>query len=141
MATPFELRRGAATTLYIYKTELILLITYSPAVKSHFHSVAHEIIDNEIESVWCTIKQRNKRSIHVCSFYRPPNSEVDIIYQIENQISEFTQRDNKSVIVIGGDISISYINWDTYTVKPNSRNREISNFLFNVLANHSSPSS
>jgi hypothetical protein len=107
------------------------------AVKTHLHSTVHTLNGSDIESVWCTIRQENKRNIHICSFYRPPDAKIDAIYELDTQISNFTSRDNKSVIVIGGDFNLPDINWEAYTVEPSSKKRLTSAALLNTFTNHS----
>jgi hypothetical protein len=73
----------------------------------------------------------------MCSFFRPPNSKIDAIYQLDTQISKFTSRDSKSVIVIGGDLNLPAKNWEAYTVEPRSKKRLTSIALLNTLSSHS----
>jgi hypothetical protein len=107
------------------------------AVKSHLNCSAHTFDTNQIESVWCTMKQKNHRNIHICSFYRPPNSKIDVLYLLENQISSFTLRDNKSVIFFGGYFNLPDINWITNSIETNSRRQDLSGALINTFSHHS----
>jgi hypothetical protein len=50
------------------------------AVNSHLNSIAHTFDANQLESVLCTVKLKNRRNIHICSFYRPPDSKIDVLH-------------------------------------------------------------
>ena len=57
------------------------------AVKNSIVSQAENVTETSVESVWCSIKCPKSKTILVCSYYRPPNSDIASILDFETQIN------------------------------------------------------
>jgi hypothetical protein len=67
------------------------------AVKDEFVSRAEIFPDNDLESVWCSIKCSTKR-IFICSYYRPPDANINSVLELERQVKHFISQNTENDI-------------------------------------------
>ena len=75
---------------------------------SYSYTVRNDLLPNDIEAICIELTLRMSRSILVLTWYRPPNSDAQVIDRFE----EFLQRaeaENKEMIILGD------LNCDFYT--------------------------
>ena len=85
-------------------------------------TVRNDLIPNDIEAICIELKLRMSRSILVLTWYRPPNSDAQVIDRFE----EFLQRaeaENKEMIILGD------LNCDFYTNTVNSNTKKLIELL------------
>ena len=75
-------------------------------------------LDEECEILWLQFELAGSKSILVGAFYRPPDSDSDVLNLLRNSLSKInlTKRQN---IWIGGDFNLSHIDWANQTTIPN----------------------
>jgi hypothetical protein len=95
------------------------------AVKKTIVSQAEIVPDTSIESVWCSIRCPKTKTIFVCAYYRPPNSDVTSILELETQIRSITSRNTERNLIIGGDFNTPSIDWRTYSYISGGRDKDI----------------
>lgn len=77
-------------------------------VEKSISSVQLPVPVRECEAIFCELTLSNKRALTVSSFYRPPDSSVDILCQLRSAV-ETIRADN---LVIGGYFNLPHILWN-----------------------------
>ena len=70
-------------------------------------------------------KSNSKTSIIVGVLYKPPNSDLDYANQMCNNIELLVNQNKSAVILLGGDLNLTDIDWDSYTIKGNQYSKAI----------------
>lgn len=59
------------------------------------------------EAVWALIRLSNGKTVSLCSFYRPPSSTANVLYELIDAV-ETVKTD---YVIIGGDFNLPEVNW------------------------------
>lgn len=81
----------------------------------------------------------NCKTIYLSSFYRPPNSSIEILDHFSASVNDvFTRVLNHPNIVIGGDFNLGDINWDNeMPTTTNSATASQHNKFLNLMDDYS----
>ncbi|XP_071447088.1 anillin-like [Hetaerina americana] len=64
------------------------------------YQVANESDENDMERVWCNMKGYSDRSLFVCSFNRPPDSNTNVLIKLNGQMTTLSYKHSNSIVVI-----------------------------------------
>jgi len=70
-------------------------------------------LENSLEALLAKLITLDHQSLYICSYYRPPDTAVDYLSSLRNQLEIlFSRHHAKSpLIIMSGDFNISQINW------------------------------
>jgi hypothetical protein len=106
------------------------------AIKSTL--IAEEIkleSNHNIESIFCKISTPNSKQLIIGSVYRPPNSNIEYMTDLCNQLTNIEAKYKNAVIWIMGDFNLPDINWNSYTIEKHQNIKEINELFINTLLN------
>ena len=84
---------------------------------------------NKIRLIWVKINRKGKKDLYVCSAYRP-GRDFTCIDEHERTASLVDKAN--TTIVIGGDLNLGDINWNSNTVNPGATHVEDSSKLLDL---------
>ena len=67
--------------------------------------------NNECEAVVCQITLRDNKNLIVCSFYRPPNHDIQYATNLCNLFRELCIAHSSSHIWLVGDLNLPNVDW------------------------------
>ena len=106
------------------------------AIKSSL--IAEEIIiepKTNVESVFCKISRHNSPPLIVGSIYRPPNSNIEYMTDLCNQLINLKEKNKNAVIWITGDFNLPDINWETHAIEKHQNTKEINELFIETIEN------
>ena len=69
-------------------------------------------LDANAEVIWAKLTLSNRTPIHICSFYRPPDSSTDPLLQLKLSLNKIVQRSaDFPNIVLAGDFNLPSLTW------------------------------
>ena len=74
-------------------------------------------LDTDCEILWVQIDLIGTKSLHIGSFYRPPNSDMTALDNLNLSLERLTHRTNGN-IWLGGDFNAPNIDWSSMKVSP-----------------------
>ena len=74
-------------------------------------------LDTDCEILWVQIDLIGTKSLHIGSFYRPPNSDMTALDNLNLSLERLTHRTNGN-IWLGGDFNAPHIDWSSMEVSP-----------------------
>jgi len=106
------------------------------AIKSKYapEEVHFEEIDGEI--VWASVSFRSQRKLYLGCFYRPERNSFDALSDSLNQISQKMKNSPNSIIIVGGDLNAGDIDWESLTIKHESKRRSLHERLLSIVHDH-----
>ena len=82
------------------------------AIKSEFVCEEKPTFGRDCEIIWSTVKIGNCKTLHLASYYRPPNSPHDALEQFSDSINcVFESTKHHPNIIVAGDFNLGDINW------------------------------
>ena len=87
------------------------------AVRSELVSSACPDLDTDCELLWVQIDLTGAKSLHIGAFYRPPDSDVTTLENLNQSLQRLNHRTNGN-IWLGGDFNAPHINWPLLEVTP-----------------------
>ena len=87
------------------------------AVRSELVSSACPDLDTDCELLWVQIDLTGAKSLYIGAFYRPPDSDVTTLENLNQSLQRLTHRTNGN-IWLGGDFNAPHINWPLLEVTP-----------------------
>ena len=91
--------------------------------------------NNKIESVYCKISVPNSTPLIIGSIYRPPNSKIEYMTDLSNQLTSIKTKYKNAVIWIMGDFNLPDINWNSCTIEKHQNLKEINELFINTIQN------
>ena len=90
-------------------------------------------LDSHCEIIWCEVVLKNRDSIFIGVFYRPPNSGVDIIDELSRSLTLLNKSGIKyRNIILTGDFNMPKLKWvDGHPVP--SDNSELSQHMISLI--------
>ena len=87
------------------------------AVTNNLISSVVTDLDTDCEILWVQIDLIGTKSLHIGSFYRPPNSDMTALDNLNLSLERLTHRTNGN-IWLGGDFNAPHIDWSSMEVSP-----------------------
>eukprot|EP00795_Rhopilema_esculentum_P011790 gene11790-2136_t len=81
------------------------------------------------ETKWVQLKLRGSNLLDIASFYRPPNSSLNIIQKFRESLASVVKRLENSYFIIGGDINLTCIDWANDCTTPGHDKNHCESFL------------
>ncbi|XP_045210521.2 uncharacterized protein LOC123561924 [Mercenaria mercenaria] len=78
-------------------------------------------LQSDSEIIWAQVKQKGKKDLYVCSAYRP-DRDFNCIDEISRTTSLIDNSNN--TIVVGGDLNLGDVNWQSLTVNAGATHAE-----------------
>ena len=88
------------------------------AIKDDRTSSHEPILSASAELVWTKLSIVGIKPLYICSYYRPPNSDLEPFVELKNSLSPLLN--GKSVLphlVVTGDFNLPEITWKEYRKK------------------------
>ena len=86
------------------------------------------------ELCWSKIHLKNKESMIVGAYYRPPDSNKMDLHHLNTSITNVLNKFNRSKIVLAGDFNLSGIHWPTLSHTPGKPKKEECEDLLRITA-------
>ena len=88
-------------------------------------------METHCEIIWCRITLKNNKTLHVASYYRPQENDVESLEQLDISLKRL--HSSNSAIFVGGDFNAPGWDWKRNQLKPGHRNPNIYTQLIEVL--------
>ena len=75
------------------------------------------LLQSDCELLWVQIDLTGAKSLHIGAFYRPPDSDVTTLENLNQSLQRLTRRTNGN-IWLGGDFNAPHNNWPLLEVTP-----------------------
>ena len=88
----------------------------------------------DCEVIWAKFHFKKTKTLYICSFYRPPDSDMYPIIQLNESLTKLSNRE--PMVLVGGDFNFPDIAWiDGYgTIRPNpAYGFEINNLFLSII--------
>ena len=79
------------------------------------------------------VQSGNQPPTAICSFYRPPDQDIEYLDQFCEQIKYVKECYKPSHIIIGGDFNLPSINWEQHSVPTGIPNRKQCSLLVDSI--------
>lgn len=91
-------------------------------VKNHLTAVVENFpTDSDAEFIWVKLLTQDSHPVFICSFYRPPNCEVEPLLSLSKSLKVITEKEaSNPVIILGGDFNLPHISWENGCGQVNS---------------------
>ena len=93
-------------------------------------------LDSNCEIVACEVFPCNDTRIIVCSFYRPPTSDVAYLEELCLLLEELVKNNPDTPIWQSGDINLPNIDWNQDVVRGSNYPVSICNIILDFMMNH-----
>ena len=90
-------------------------------------------INNNCEAVVCQISLHNNKNLIICSFYRPPNNDIDYAIELCNLFRTITFIYKNSLVWIAGDLNLPNIDWKHYNSLSSSYPLSLCNIFIDFI--------
>jgi len=83
-------------------------------IKNHLTAVVENLSsDCDAEFIWVKLLTQESHPVYICSFYRPPNCDMDPLLSLNESLKAIADKESNSpVIILGGDFNLPHILWD-----------------------------
>jgi hypothetical protein len=105
--------------------------------------VTNEFLSNEAkelktnrEMVWAELTISNARTCQICAYYRP-HPDDDISLEPLSQSLSRINPSSKSVIIVGGDLNLGHMDWETLSVFPGKPNQKQHQQFLDIINDNS----
>ena len=106
------------------------------AINSNIPSTSIPELQTKCEMVWAEVTISNARKLLICSYYRPEPDDTTSLPLLNESLSRINPN-SKSIIVVGGDFNLGYMDWDIPCVITGKPNLEQHKLLLDILNDHS----
>ena len=104
-------------------------------VKSNLDYIIREdlnVLENEFETIWVEIKNKESQNVLCCCAYRHPNTEIDKFNKYIDTVMAKISKENKLVFCMG-DFNVNLSNYNVHTHTNDFLNTMISHLLPHIL--------
>ena len=84
--------------------------------------------------VWAKINIVGMRDLYLCSFYRPPSSDIEYLEKLNTSLNRIDS--SNPIIWLAGDFNLPHIDWESDSVAQKCNNRAIHQQLLDIGSNH-----
>ena len=85
------------------------------AISNNLISSEYTDLDTDCEILWAQVNLVGAKSLYIGAFYRPPNSDLSTIDNLNQSLSRLTHRTNGN-IWLGGDFNALHIDWPSLVI-------------------------
>ena len=101
------------STKYFGKIDPHMEEVYFVAVKNTIFAVNRPEFDSDVEVVWTSIEFAKNGTVHIGSYYRPPDSKIIALDHLQDSLNKIlSKHKNLPTIVLAGDCNFPDINWE-----------------------------
>ena len=96
-------------------------------------------LDSNAELIWAKINLYNSRPLYICSYYRPPHSDLQPILELNESIAKLMRRHQSCDFIIAGDFNLPSIEWNDVqgTILPNpTYGHNLNEAFIDTINNH-----
>jgi len=79
-----------------------------------------DIPSTNVEIAWAQIKLPNSKILNLASIYRPPDSKLDMLKSLHQNISKVYSKFKNAQYILGGDLNLSCIDWSEGKILSNN---------------------
>ena len=83
------------------------------------------------------MRSRKTKKIVVGAFYRPPNSNVDVMDAFSNTLKSIAENQKDGMIIVGGDFNLPSFNWENLCLVRGGSDREYCEAFIDALSSNS----
>ena len=105
------------------------------AVRSNLNS--HEVpeLATDCEMIWAAIKLQGRKTLYVCSYYRPNESDEPSLTKLGESFNRLNANNNH-IYLIGGDFNFPDWDYTTMSLKPNSSTPTLHRKFSSLIEDH-----
>ena len=83
-------------------------------VKNHLTAVVENFTtDSDAKFIWVKLLTQESHPVFICSFYRPPNCEVEPLLSLSESLKAIAEEEaNYPIVILGGDNNLPHTSWD-----------------------------
>ena len=96
-------------------------------------------LNTDAELIWAKIKLYNQSPLYICSYYRPPNSDLQSAFQLSDSLNKLVRQNPCCNIILAGDFNLPSIKWDDGqgTISPNpTYGRDLNDVFIDIVNNY-----
>ncbi|KAL8617802.1 hypothetical protein ACOMHN_044902 [Nucella lapillus] len=101
-------------------------------VKDCYNSNRVKELETNCEIVWVKLGLKGRRSLYICSYYRPDVSQKASLQEFETSVQRAANIPN-AMLMIGGDLNFPGWEWSTTTLKPHTKYVELHKQLAQII--------
>ena len=110
-------------------------------IRNCLTAMADSSLSTDTELIWIKLLTLNNRSVYICSYYRPPNNDLNSTIQLRKSLETLhtNHQFNSSIIILGGDFNLPDISWENGCGRVNpspSYGTEINNSLLDIVSDY-----
>ncbi len=100
-------------------------------LKDHFVATGETSLDVRSELVWAKVRFAGRNPLHICSFYRVPNSES--LSQLRESLLKLYNRGHSIPDVLAGDVNLPDIDWQNgYVQSGPEHGHEVNQMMLDI---------
>ena len=105
------------------------------AVRTNLKSFIVPELSTDCEIIWVGIKLLGRKTLYLCSYYRPKTADEPSLQKLGESLERATQIPNASIL-LGGDFNFPGWDWETLTLKAGTKCIELHNKFRDMLHDH-----
>ena len=105
------------------------------AVRTDLKSDKVPELDTNCEIIWATVKLQGRKTLYVCSYYRPDSSDEDSLNEFSKSLDRASMINNAEIL-IAGDLNFPGWDWPMLTLKTDCPYVEQHRKLLKLIQDH-----
>ena len=89
------------------------------AVSNKYIASSMPELDTNCELLWINLQCQGTRPLYICTFYRPPKSDIEVLEALGKSIGDLNQHKSLPNILLVGDFNLPDILWENSSIKSN----------------------
>ena len=81
------------------------------AINDTLATMEEPALDANAELIWAKVNLHNSPPIYICSYYRPPHSDLQPILELNESIDKLTRKHQNCNFILAGDFNLPGIEW------------------------------
>lgn len=105
------------------------------AVRNSLKSYLVPELSTECEMIWVGVKLHGRKTLYLCSYYRPNVADEDSLRKLGESLDKATKFPNAHFL-IGGDFNFPDWDWATMSLKPKPVHPRLHNSFIDMIHDH-----
>ena len=89
------------------------------AVSNKYIASSLPELDTNCELIWINLQCKGARPLYICTFYRPPKSDFEVLEALGKSLGDLNQHKSLPNIVLAGDFNLPDILWESSSINTN----------------------